>query len=65
MQIILHDVEGDSIVECPQCHWKGKSSELKKGEYMELSDITEVFCPFCEKYLGFIQHEAGRHNDPN
>ena len=58
MQLILHDVEGDDrIIECPHCHWSGTPSQLKKGDYLELSNITELFCPGCDKYLGFIQHE--------
>ena len=66
MQLILHDVEEDDrIVECPQCHWSGTPAELKKGDYLELSNITEIFCPACDKYLGFIQHESPDDKDPH
>jgi len=59
MQIILHDSEMDHRkVECPLCHWKGDTGQLKRGDYMELTQITEIFCPACDKYLGFIQHET-------
>lgn len=63
MQLILQEVEGDRMVECPDCKWTGQSSELKKGDYMELSNITEIFCPSCDKYLGFIQHDE-KTNEP-
>jgi len=60
MQIVLHGVDGsDPVINCPACSWKGAPEQLKKGEYMELSNITEIFCPACDKYLGFIQYEAG------
>jgi len=65
MQIILQDVDdGDRIIECPHCHWSGSSSGAKKGDYLELSNITEIFCPACDKYLGFIQHSPGYHDEP-
>lgn len=57
MQIVLYDLEGYQLIECPHCHWAGKSFEIKKGDYLELSRITEIFCPSCNKYLGFIQHD--------
>jgi hypothetical protein len=64
MQIILNDDEGDRMIECPHCHWSGSSSGVKKGDYLELSNITEIFCPACDKYLGFIQHEQEHQEDP-
>ena len=64
MQIILHDGEADRMIECPHCHWSGFSSGVKKGDYMELNNITEIFCPGCDKYLGFIQHESPADKDP-
>jgi len=66
MQLILHDVEEDRIVECPHCQWSGSSSQLRQGELLELSNITEVFCPACNKYIGFIQHEekTGENSHP-
>jgi hypothetical protein len=38
---------------------RAPSSELKEGEYFPLGDFTEVFCPSCSKYIGFIQHGSG------
>lgn len=59
MHLILKDADYNSFrqVECLHCQWKGPASELVKGDYFFLSHITEVFCPHCSKYLGFIQHE--------
>jgi len=64
MQIILHDGDGDRMIECPQCHWSSSSSRAKKGDYLELSNITEIYCPACDKYLGFIQHESPAEKEP-
>ena len=36
------------------------TGELKKGEFLVLSNITEIFCPQCDKYLGFIQHDDAK-----
>jgi hypothetical protein len=58
MQLVLEDADQNNIqqIECNHCHWQGSSSELEQGDYFPLSDFTEVFCPACHKYLGFIQH---------
>ena len=60
MHLVLE--EGDhnaQQIECHHCHWQGPSSELERGDYFPLGDFTEVFCPGCNKYLGFIQHTSG------
>ncbi|MER3497761.1 MAG: hypothetical protein C4308_03540 [Chitinophagaceae bacterium] len=57
MQIIIEGVENpEQSVECFNCSWEGKLKELKKGELLELNRMTELFCPQCNKYLGFVQH---------
>jgi len=59
MHLILEDADrNDQRVECRYCHWRGLGNELKRGDYFLLSNITEVFCPQCNKYLGFIQHNS-------
>jgi hypothetical protein len=58
MHLILEDADSnDNKIECRHCHWQGIASNLKKGDYFLLSNMTEVFCPQCNKYLGFIQHD--------
>jgi hypothetical protein len=58
MHIIVEGADQhDQRAECRHCHWSGSIKELKKGEYLELSRITELFCPECNKYIGFIQHD--------
>ena len=60
MHLVLDDADQNAQqVECHHCHWKGPSSELERGDYFPLGDFTEVFCPGCNKYLGFIQHTSG------
>jgi len=64
MHLILEDADPDDRqVECRHCHWQGSVSELKKGDYLSLTNITEVFCPKCSRYLGFIQHGGGDEED--
>ena len=59
MHLILEDADQhDQQIDCHYCQWRGPASDLKKGEYLFLSNITEVFCPGCDKYLGFIQHDT-------
>jgi len=59
MHIILEEADNnDQQIECHHCHWKGTAGELKKGEHFLLSNMTEIFCPRCHKYLGFIQHTS-------
>lgn len=60
MHLVLEDADHNvQQIECHHCHWKGSSSELEQGDYFPLGDFTEVFCPNCDKYLGFIQHTSG------
>jgi hypothetical protein len=57
MHLVLEDADQNvQHIECNHCHWQGPARELKKGDYFPLGDFTEVFCPACNKYLGFIQH---------
>jgi hypothetical protein len=59
MHLVLDDADQNARhIECHYCHWQGSANELAKGEYFPLGDFTEVFCPDCNKYLGFIQHGA-------
>jgi hypothetical protein len=59
MHLVLDDADQNvKQIECHHCYWQGSASELKKGEYFPLGDFTEVFCPACNKYLGFIQHDS-------
>jgi hypothetical protein len=59
MHIILDEAgPGDRKIECRHCHWQGTVNEVKKGDYLLLSSITEVYCPACGSYLGFIQHNS-------
>jgi hypothetical protein len=58
MHLILEDDDlNDRQIECQHCRWHGNANELKKGEFFLLTNITELFCPSCNKYLGFIQHD--------
>jgi hypothetical protein len=58
MHLILEDDDlNDRQIECHHCHWRGNASGLKKGDFFLLTNITELFCPSCNKYLGFIQHD--------
>jgi len=60
MHLVLEEADHNAQhVECHRCHWQGSSSELHRGEYFPLGDFTEIFCPRCNKYLGFIQHAPG------
>jgi len=57
MHLVIEDADLNvQQIECHHCHWQGPSSELEQGDYFPLGDFTEVFCPACHKYLGFIQH---------
>ena len=57
MHLILEDADHhDQRIECRHCHWKGSYHDLKKGEHFSLGNFTEVFCPECNRYIGFIQH---------
>ncbi len=58
MHLVLEDANRNDPIECRHCHWQGVISELKEGDYLSLSNITEIFCPHCDKYLGFIQHNS-------
>ena len=63
MHLVLEDADSNDRVECRHCHWQGTINELKEGDYLLLSNITEVFCPHCKKYLGFIQHSSPPEKD--
>jgi hypothetical protein len=64
MHFILEDADcHDRLVECHHCNWQGKIKEFKKDYYLLLSNITELFCPQCDKYLGFIQHDSVKDNE--
>jgi hypothetical protein len=63
MHLVLEDADSNDRVECHHCHWQGTVKDLEKGEYFFLSNITEVFCPQCSKYLGFIQHDSSTDED--
>ena len=61
MHLVLEDADHNvQQIECHHCHWQGASNELERGDYFPLGDFTEVFCPGCKKYLGFIQHTSGK-----
>ena len=61
MHLVLEDDDQNAQqVECHHCHWQGAYNELERGDYFPLGDFTEVFCPGCQKYLGFIQHTSGK-----
>jgi hypothetical protein len=63
MHFILEDGDRDDRpVKCHHCRWEGKIEEIKKDYYLLLSNITELFCPQCDKYLGFIQHNSVEDN---
>jgi hypothetical protein len=58
MHIVLTNADDHSqLVNCPVCHWQGTAAQLIKGEHLPLTNVTEIFCPECKKYLGFIQHD--------
>jgi hypothetical protein len=63
MHLVLEDADSNDRVECRHCHWQGAINELKEGDYLLLSNITEIFCPHCKKYLGFIQHSSPPEKD--
>lgn len=46
----------DEVIVCECCGWNGKG-ESTTQEYLFLTDATEIFCPNCSHYLGFISHE--------
>ena len=52
----------DELIICDQCGWKGKG-ERTGQEHLFLTDATEVFCPNCNHYLGFISHEPDSQPD--
>ena len=58
MHLVLENANDNDAARCHRCHWEGIVGELKKGDYFSLSNVTEVFCPQCKKYLGFIQHSS-------
>lgn len=58
MHLVLEDANSNERIQCHHCNWQGAINELKEGDFLLLSNITEIFCPSCEKYLGFIQHSS-------
>ena len=38
---------------CEKCNWKGFGKDSIQ-EYLFLTDATELYCPECSGYLGFI-----------
>lgn len=58
MHLVIEDAGHNDLVECRHCHWQGNNSELKQGDHFLSGNFTEVFCPHCNKYLGFIQHSV-------
>jgi hypothetical protein len=61
MHLILEGTD-DHEIDCHHCRWHGKTSELRRGEYFVLTNITELFCPACKQYLGFIQHDTSEND---
>ena len=57
MHLVLHDGENEQPVACRHCKWNGSSADLIKGELLVVSNISELYCPDCNRYLGFIQHD--------
>ena len=43
--------------ECPECHWKGKGSDLENGDFSELHFIFDFECPKCFNHIGSGQAE--------
>jgi hypothetical protein len=64
MQIVLEGADQHEIA-CVYCHWQGKASDLRKGDYFVLTNITELHCPACDKYLGFMQHDSPQNDKEN
>lgn len=61
MYLVFEDADyHNQPIECPHCHWRGTVEESQMDERLPLTNITELFCPHCEKYLGFIQHENSK-----
>ena len=38
---------------CIKCGWEGHGKDSVQ-EYLFLTDATELYCPACSNYLGFI-----------
>ena len=47
-----------NIIKCGCCAWKGKRTETKK-KFIFLNRISEMelYCPKCNKYLGFLSEK--------
>ena len=41
------------IIDCSACSWKGKAEQTIQ-EHLFLTDATELYCPQCNNYLGFV-----------
>ncbi len=46
------------LVSCSKCGWRGRGSDLVTGEFLFMTDATELFCPDCNAYLGFLNGTA-------
>ena len=49
-------------MKCTKCDWKGHGKDSIQ-EYLFLTDATELFCPECGNYLGFISEEDEERNE--
>ncbi|HEU4573677.1 MAG TPA: hypothetical protein VFS36_01640 [Chitinophagaceae bacterium] len=59
MHQIFYEAEQEQrSINCRHCDWQGTSQDLIKGDYLDLIEITELFCPACQRYLGFVQHTS-------
>ena len=47
----------NKVFECPECHWKGKGSELENGDFSEMHFIIDFECPKCFNHIGSGQAE--------
>ena len=47
----------EELVYCSDCGWEGKGNTTVQ-EHLFLTDATEIFCPHCSHYLGFISHDV-------
>ena len=51
----------DEALICKRCGWKGKGKATMQ-EHLFLTDATEIFCPECNHYIGFISHDDENEN---
>lgn len=60
-KIYSADLLASSHISCPKCEWTGKGSDVKMEELF-LTNATELFCPLCEGYLGFLSEPEEQEN---